>query len=62
MSSMQKSENIYNAFVNIIYSSQHARVVRVYPDAYKMKYKSGQYGSLGLKSDNTPNKKLKRAF
>ena len=62
MSSIRKSKNIYNAFVDIIYSSQNARVIRVYPDSYKMKYKSGQYGSLGLESDNIPNKILKRAF
>ncbi len=59
---MRKSKNIYNASVNIIYSSDEARVIRVYPDAYKMKYKPGQYGSLGLESQNNPNKILKRAF
>ena len=59
---MRKSKNIYNASVNIIYSSDEARVIRVFPDAYKMKYKSGQYGSLGLESQNNPNKILKRAF
>ena len=56
---MRKSKNIYNASVNIIYSTNEARVIRVYPDAYKMKYKPGQYGSLGLESQNNPNKILK---
>ena len=59
---MQKSNNIYNASVVIIYSNDEARVIRVYPDDYRMKYKPGQYGSLGLESYNNPNKILKRAF
>jgi ferredoxin--NADP+ reductase len=43
-------------------SSDEARVIRVYPDSYKMKYKPGQYGSLGLESQNDPDKIVKRAF
>jgi len=59
---MQKSKNTYNASVEIIISSDEARVMRVYPDDYKIKYKPGQYGSLGLKSDINPEKLVKRAF
>ena len=59
---MQKSNNIYNASVEIVISSDEARVIRVYPDGYKMKYKSGQYGSLGLESQNDPDRIVKRAF
>ena len=59
---MKKSNATYNASVEIVISSDEARVIRVYPDAYKMKYKPGQYGSLGLKSDVNPEKLVKRAF
>ena len=59
---MQKSNNIYNASIVIVNSNDEARVIRVYPDDYRMKYKPGQYGSLGLESYNNPNKILKRAF
>jgi len=59
---MQKSNNTYNASAKIVISSDEARVIRVYPDTYKMKYKPGQYGSLGLKSQNDPDKIVKRAF
>jgi ferredoxin--NADP+ reductase len=60
---MKKSNATYNASVEIVISSDEARVIRVYPDGYKMKYKPGQYGSLGLlKSDINPEKLVKRAF
>ena len=56
---MQKSNNIYNASVEIVISSDESRVIRVYPDGYKMKYKAGQYGSLGLESQYDPDKIVK---
>jgi ferredoxin--NADP+ reductase len=59
---MQKSINTYNASVEIVISSDEARVIRVYPDGYKMKYKPGQYGSLGLKSQDDPDRIVKRAL
>ena len=59
---MQKSKRIYNASVEILSSTDEARVIRVYPDSYKIRFKPGQYGSLGLISDIIPEKLLKRAF
>ena len=59
---MQKFNNSYNASVEIVTSNGEARVIRVYPDTYKMKYKPGQYGSLGLESQNNPDRIVKRAF
>ena len=46
----------------MVTSNGEARVIRVYPDTYKMKYKPGQYGSLGLESQKNSEKIVKRAF
>ena len=59
---MKESSITYNASADIVISSDEARIIRVYPDSYKMKYKPGQYGSLGIESNKDPDKIIKRAF
>ena len=53
---MQKLNNIYNASVEIVMSSDEARVIRVYPDGYKMKYKP--YNMKDVKENTAELKKV----
>ena len=53
---------LYNAKAEIRCESLQARVLRVFPDGAKPTYSAGQYGSLGLESDEDPEKLVKRAY
>ena len=64
MNSSQTSSasTTYNASVEVVKEGVNVRVMRVYPDAPKVRYLGGQYGSLGLKSTVDSAKLIKRAY
>ena len=55
-------DNLTNAKVQILKENEHARVIRVRTDGPRVKYLPGQYGSLGLPSEQKPGKLVKRAY
>ncbi|PIQ83375.1 MAG: hypothetical protein COV75_07815 [Candidatus Omnitrophica bacterium CG11_big_fil_rev_8_21_14_0_20_63_9] len=58
---MEREEQA-NATVHIVKARLDARVVRVVPDAPKVRYLPGQYGSLGLPSATLPGRWIKRPY
>ena len=51
-----------NATVEVVKSQDDLRVIRVVPDGTKTVYLSGQYGSLGLPSEENPARLVKRPY
>lgn len=54
--------DLYNATVEIHRSDNESKIFRVFPDFPIRLFKAGQYGSLGLASDEKENKLVKRAY
>ena len=54
--------DIYNATVEMHRSDDQSAIFRVYPDFPIRLFGAGQYGSLGLLSDRSENKLVKRAY
>ena len=54
--------DLYNATVEVHRSDEQLRILRVFPDSPIRLFKPGQYGSLGLVSDNNKEKLVKRAY
>lgn len=51
-----------NATVESIKEGSQARILRVMPDGPKIRYRAGQYGSLGMPSDANPGAMIKRPY
>ena len=54
--------DLYNATVEIHRSDNESKIFRVFPDFPIRLFKAGQYGSLGLASDEKESKLVKRAY
>lgn len=55
-------EGRYNATVHVLKARDTERIIRVIPDGPKSRYLAGQYGSLGLGSDQHPATLVKRPY
>lgn len=57
-----RSNALYNATARVVAENENARVLRVVPSGSKARYHGGQYGSLGLTSENDEARIVKRPY
>ena len=57
-----KSDELYNATVEVVKAESQARMIRVIPDRHKLQWVAGQYGSLGIESHTRPGTLIKRPY
>ncbi len=60
--SAENGNLLCNASVRLLRAVDDARVMRVFPDGPKLRYRAGQYGSLGLSAERDPSRLVKRAY